>query len=176
MVEPGITAEGRQKGCKKAKGEIIVSAGADVVYSSNWLKELIKPIVKGDAIASCGKIVPLDGTKLEDIFSERILNPLAAISYTIKIPFAVGDNIAIRADIFRKVGGFDPKLITAEDTDLVKRLMKEGKVVYSSKAVAKVSMRRIREWGYGKYLSFHAQNFIKFHLKNKSEDEYKPIR
>ena len=44
--------------------------------------------------------------------------------------------MAIRRKVFEKIGGFDEKLLIAEDVDLVWRLWKEGiSIKYNSKAV-----------------------------------------
>jgi len=174
-VEPGIIAVGRQAAAEHAKGKIIISADADTIYPPNWLEELIRPINK-EVVASCGKILPLDGNTVEKVFAEAVLNNVASFTYKVKIPFAAAGNMAVSKDAFRKIGGFDTSLVTSEDTDLIKRLMSEGKVVYCPNAVCYVSMRRVRKWGYAKYLSFHTKNFIKAHIGENPFNIYEPIR
>jgi len=174
-VRPGIIAVGRQAAANKAKGKIFVSANADTVYPPNWLEEITRPI-KGEVVAACGKIMPLDGNAVEKVFADALLNNVASLTYLVKIPFAAADNMAIRKTAFDKAKGFNTKLVTAEDTDLMKRLMKVGKVVYLPKAVCYVSMRRVRKWGYAKYLTFHTRNFIRTHIGKKALNTYEPIR
>lgn len=174
-VEPGIIAVGRQAAAERAKGKIIVSADADTVYPPNWLEELTRPVNK-EVVASCGKILPLDGNTVEKVFAESVLDKVASFTYKVKIPFAAAGNMAVSADAFRKIKGFDITLTTSEDTDLIKRLMKVGKVIYCPNAVCYVSMRRVRKWGYAKYLSFHTKNFIKSHIGENPFNIYEPIR
>ncbi len=174
-VEPGIIAVGRQAAAEHAKGKIIVSADADTVYPPNWLEELTRPVRK-DVVASCGKILPLDGNTVEKVFAEAVLNSVASFTYKVKIPFAAAGNMAVSADAFRKIKGFDTTLVTSEDTDLIKRLMDVGKVVYCPNAVCYISMRRVRKWGYAKYLSFHTRNFIRTHVGENPFNIYEPIR
>lgn len=174
-VNPGIIAAGREAAAKKATGKILVSADADAYYPPNWLEELTRP-VKGKTVATCGKLLPLNGNRVEKLFAERVLNPVASFTYQVKIPFAAAMNLAISREAYEKVGGYNSGMRTAEDTDLMKRLMKAGKVVYCPNAICYVSMRRIRKWGYAKYLSFHTANFIKYHVGAKVFEIYEPIR
>jgi hypothetical protein len=53
---------------------------------------------------------------------------------------------------------------TCEDLDILKRCFKHGKTVYVKNAIAYTSARRIREWGWPKFIAFHTKNFIKYNL------------
>jgi glycosyltransferase involved in cell wall biosynthesis len=175
-VEPGNIAIGRQAAALMSKGKMIVSADADSDYPSNWLEELTRPLMQKDVVATCGKILPAEGTKVEEVFAEKILNNIASLTYLVKIPFAAASNMAVDKKAFDRIGGYDTSLLTAEDTDLMKRMMKVGKVAYCPNAICYVSMRRVRQWGYAKYLSFHTKNFIKSHIGSKVFSTYEPIR
>jgi len=37
-------------------------------------------------------------------------------------------------------------------------------------------MRRVRKWGYVKYLTYHISNFISYQLTDGSHSHYEPIR
>lgn len=174
-VPPGNIAIGRQAAAKIAKGKIIVSADADSIYPPNWLEELTRPLQK-EVVATCGKILPSEGTKVEKVFAEAVLNNIASFTYIVKIPFAAASNMAVDKKAFDAIGGYDTELLTAEDTDLMKRMMKHGKVAYCPSAICYVSMRRVRQWGYAKYLSFHTKNFIRSHIGSKVFSIYEPIR
>jgi len=80
------------------------------------------------------------------------------------------------AEIYRKSGGFDPKLITGEDTDFAVRLRKCGRFRFVGDAVVKVSMRRVNKWGYWKYIWFHTGNFIRTHFFKTPGKHYDPVR
>ncbi|MEK6979152.1 MAG: glycosyltransferase [Candidatus Micrarchaeota archaeon] len=172
----GIIAVGRQKGCDAARGKVLVHASADTVYARDWLEKLAEPILIGKAIAVCGRLLPYRGNVAENVFSLAIFEPLVRITYKLKIPFAAADNLAVKADTYRKIGGFDTELVTGEDTDLIKRLSKIGRVIYAKDAVARISMRRARKWGYMKYLLFHNANFLKMQFIGKCNKEYEAIR
>ncbi|MCK4319215.1 glycosyltransferase [Candidatus Micrarchaeota archaeon] len=165
---------GRVKGMKSAGGKLLVSTDADVWVNENWLEKLVKPL--GEYSACIGKFCPLDGNIAENLFSEAILTPSSYILSKTGMYLAGANNLAFTKEVYMKVGGFNPELVTAEDTDLIKRISKFGKIKYNKDAVVYVSMRRIREWGYRKYALFHANNFVLFHLKNEANGNYEPIR
>jgi glycosyltransferase involved in cell wall biosynthesis len=167
---------GRQAGALAAQGKVIVSAGADSYADSHWLDTLTRPIFDKTHIAAIGPVVPRDGNFMEKAFSHGILTPLGHILSKTDSHFAAADNMAFDAKIFHKAGGFNPNLVTGEDTDLVRRVKPHGKIAFLPDAHVYVSMRRVREWGYWKYLSFHTSNFFKYHLKGEAHEEYEPIR
>ena len=177
VFEPKRTiAAGRQAGFMEAQGKIIVSSSADVHVKSDWLAKLVAPIRKGHYVASGGPVVPKDGNLLEQAFANGLLTPAARGLSKLGIPYVVADNMAIRADIFRKIGGFDTDMVTAEDTYLIKKARRYGKFKFVKDAPVYISMRRVREWGYPKYLLYHGSNFFKYHFTGKSHSKYEPIR
>lgn len=173
---PGIIALARQKGFESAKGKILVCANADTIYPKTWLAKLTKPIYDKKAVASCGNLTPLDGNTIENIFAKNILNPITSISFKLGMHYAPGETIAFTKNAFRKVHGFNIKLKTAEDMDLIKRISKHGKVAYVPDAMVYISMRRVRKWGYFYYLTFHTSNFISINLLGRGHDDYEPVR
>jgi len=176
FAPPGIIAVARNKGSMESKGEIIIGAGADSIYDKHWLAELIAPIEKGRAVATAGKLMPMQGNFVERVFAEYILNPIQFCTFSFGLPYAGGDNMAFSREAFMKVCGYRTDLVTGEDIDLLKRLRKVGRVSYCPKAVTHVSMRRVKKWGYAKYLYFHSTNFLKMQFSGKAYATYEPIR
>lgn len=176
LVQAGSIALGRKTGCEEATGKIIVSANADAEYSSKWLDNISKPIREKSAIATIGKIVPLEGNALEEFTSNHVLNNLTKVSLAMKIPYAYAENMAFLKEIYLKAGGFNENMKTGEDTDLAKRLLEYGNVKYCPDAVGRMSMRRVRKWGYLKFVTFHTKNFIDIQMNNGHAKEYEPIR
>jgi len=168
-------AAGRQRGSRAAKGEIIAYTDADAVLPENWLEELAKPFC--DARVSCvfGSLRLSDATLLERLLS-RVLAIAFAASAFVGSPSGAGSCMAVRASAFRKSGGFDTRLVTAEDVDLQKKLKKFGRVVYAPAAVASVSPRRVRKWGYPKFILFHLRNWFKASFLGTPECNYEPVR
>ncbi len=169
-----IISKVRQTGAKKAKGEVILSASADSIYHKNWLETHLEKYEE-NVVGVVGKVKPLDGDKIDEIFSDFVLDPLARVLGKIGTHFSSADNLSIKKDVFKKIGGFNTKLITHEDTDLINRAKKYGKIRYSPDAISYVSMRRIKKWGKIKYVLFHGSNFINYHLFKKSHEKYEKV-
>lgn len=169
-------AAGRQSAVEESSGSVVAFCCADSFYPRDWLRELTQPILEGHVDAVGGMILPYDGTFLDRIFSRYLLAPLALGLSKIGIYFTPGESLAVSRRAFDAVGGFKVDMITAEDMDLVKRISKMGKVCLNPRAKAFVSMRRVRKWGYVKYLTYHVSNFISYQLTSGSHSHYEPVR
>ncbi|MFA5077415.1 MAG: glycosyltransferase [Candidatus Micrarchaeia archaeon] len=166
----------RNTGAFRARGEYLVCANGDTIYAKGWLKNIIKPFEKRNIVAVTGRILPKDGDIVDKVFANSILHPTAYLLSKVKMHYVDSSSMAMRRDIFLKVGGFDSKLKSGEDTELLKRMKKHGKIVYAKDSLALVSMRRVKKWGKAYYMYFHTTNFLKAHLLDKGHDRYEPIR
>ena len=70
---------------------------------------------------------------------------------------------------------FKEKLNTM-DLDILKRLKARGKLRFTPKAKVKVSTRRVKGWGYRKFLWHHITNAWKYVTTGKSHDDYERVR
>ena len=164
----------RRAGCLVAKGDIIVSASADIYYPEDWLEKLTLPIYYGKD-ASYGSIYVLDSTPLEKIASSIINKAVTPALKRLKVPYGTGDNIALKRDFYFDIGGFSP-IPTAEDLDLLKKAFAKGDVEYVEEARAYTDPRRIREWGTLKYVGFHMHNFLLYNLLGRYKKHYEVVR
>lgn len=171
----GTPSGGRYAGTEVARGRIFLFVSADVEISQNYVSEMAKAFEDKNVAWAMGKIAPQEGNAIERA-GAGVLNFITATINPLGIAYVNADNLAARADAYRKVGGFNPKLVTSEDTDLGKRLMKAGKFAYVGKATAFLSMRRVRKWGYFKFAVFHTINFFKTHLFSSAAERYDPVR
>lgn len=175
--EPKQTiSAGRQAGALASSGEIIVNVNADCYYPKNWLANLIKPFENPHIIGSFGRVIPKDGDFIDFIFANTFLHPVAYVLSKINLHFVASETMAIKRSAFFRINGFNTELICGEDTDLIKRMKKYGKIVYTPNAIIYISMRRVRKWGKAYYVYFHTTNFIKMHFLNKAHTYYEPIR
>ncbi|RLF61301.1 MAG: glycosyl transferase family 2 [Thermoplasmata archaeon] len=127
LVHGGSRGEGRNFGVSKAKGEIIAFTDGGCKADRNWLKELKKKISEGfDVVA--GKTI--DVGPFQDVI-ERV--KIEYKGYDITFPSC---NLAYKRELFEKIGGFDTRLITAEDIDLNLRAVDVGaKIGYNENAI-----------------------------------------
>ena len=171
----GTPSGGRYAATKIARGKILVFVSADVEISPNYLTDICGVFSNRKVAWAMARIAPSEGNAIEK-FGAWILNGAARILNPLGIAYVNADCLAARADSYHRVGGFNPKLVTSEDTDLGKRLMWCGKFAYASKAVSYLSMRRVRKWGYFRFVVFHTTNFFKTHLFSSAAERYDPVR
>ena len=158
-----LIAAGRQKGCMAAKGEVLVFSDADVVADENWLSRLVEPFEDEKVACSFGAVYLHDGSALDSFLSKYVFTFFLRASNALGFSSGAGSNMAVRASAFKKLGGFR-MVVTGEDVDLQARLRAVGKLVFVPNAVVSTSARRIRKWGFWRFVFFHARNWIKMNL------------
>lgn len=171
----GTPSGGRHAAAMSARGKYLLFTGADVEVAQGWMERMIAPLRDKRVSGTLGSVAPLEGTALEE-FLVWWLRPLAVIMNGMGQVYAYGESMACTKAMYRKTGGFDPKLVTGEDTDFGMRLAKAGKFLFVWDAVVRVSMRRPRSWGYARYTFFHVGNFIRSHFLEGPSKRYDPVR
>ena len=169
-------ALGRQTGAQAAKYPVLAFTDADAYIRSDWLSQLASSLSDCRVAGVHGKLLPLDGNRIENDFCEYVLPLYSQFMVQVNKPSVPGSNFAVRKKAFDAVNGFNTKLVTAEDVDLCNRIVKLGRFAYNPEAVVYVSTRRVREWGYLKTLSFYISNTLKYHTTGSAGMEYDVIR
>ena len=177
VVEPTRTiAAGRQAGAKIAKGDIFLYTDADTLVDPQWIRRMVDAFSDPKVGVAYGVIQPRDASWIEFHLIGGS-STLAAWSLNlVGLDYVSGNNMAIRSSVFKKIGGFNISLKTGEDTDIVQRARKVSKARFVKDAVISYSMRRIRGWGYPKYLCFHTKNFFMSTLFHKPAMNYDAVR
>lgn len=169
-------AYGRQMGAEAARYEVIAFTDSDTYIPPNWLSCISASLDEKGVSGMHGQLMPLDGNRLENDFCRYVLPPYSKLMVRINQPSVPGANFAVTREAFQKAGGFNTKLITAEDVELCKRVKQHGRIVFNPEAIVFVSTRRVRKWGYLRMVRFHVSNTIKIHALNKADMEYEPVR
>lgn len=122
---PGAGAA-RNIGATIATGRYLLFCDADDVVADGWLTAL-HAVARTHHLAA-GRF---DGTLLNrprDLRSRALpqTDGLQRSTRLPALPHAGAGNLAVRADLFRAVGGFDPRVRFLEDTDLCWRLQLAG--------------------------------------------------
>ncbi len=167
----------RMAGAKIAKGDVIAFTDADALLPENWVEQIADEF-EGDAGLAMlySPVYFSDAPSFERSASKLVMAAFVSACAFIGFHNPIGSNIAVRRKTFEEAGGFNTNLVTAEDLDLGRRMARRGKLNYCRKIFVEVSARRIKKWGYPKFVFFHLVNALKFHLTGSPEKKYEPVR
>jgi len=84
--------------------------------------------------------------------------------------------MAIRKNVFEKIGGFDENLKNNEDHDLAIKTKKYGKFVFCKKTCAFNSTRRVNKIGIKNILKKYSVSYLNYKLGKKGNIDYNTIR
>jgi glycosyltransferase involved in cell wall biosynthesis len=132
-------AYARNTGAQAAQGENVAFCDADDEVDDNWLPAVAAALRKHEAIA-----FRTDTAKLNPGADGRMINQsdgLQPYTYPPYLPYS-GGTIAMRRDLFLKLGGFDESMLACEDADLCWRLQHAGvPLVFARDALVHVRLR-----------------------------------
>jgi hypothetical protein len=119
----GICAA-RNAGAAKAQGEILAFVDDDAEVEPGWAPAIRSAFAGGAALVGGRIRVPPPRTLAEWYRAPSEQHDIGGRSGF--LPFVCGANFAIRADVFRRLGGFDESLPASEDMDLSFRAQLAG--------------------------------------------------
>jgi len=129
----GSRGIGRNAGVQEARGEWVAFIDGDCFADSQWLKNLREGLARSPVVA--GRTVVVGKHPYGQL--ERV--ELLQMGFDVTFPSC---NLAYRRELFLRLGGFDPRFITAEDIDLNMRAVQAGaSIVFIPSAVVYHHMR-----------------------------------
>ena len=179
LRERGVS-KARNYGATHAKGDILLFLDANVIVPPHFANTI-------DDVFSCSRIVgatchnkPLN-PKLSELIFFRILNVCIRFSMNVLPPtrfkfYPSGAFIAVRKEMFERIGGFNENTTTSEDSDLVYQLSKRGKFVFINALAIYESMRRSRQVGLFKLFRAWIRNYLIFLVHGTTSHEWIHIR
>ncbi|MEM0128592.1 MAG: glycosyltransferase [Thermoplasmata archaeon] len=114
---PSSRGEGRNHGVARARHDRIAFTDGDCVADPGWLAAIRRGFLEAPVVA--GTTVPIAPSRFGEL--ERVELYLEGSDVT--FPSA---NLGYAAALFRELGGFDPRFVTAEDIDLNLRAVQAG--------------------------------------------------
>src|SRR5262249_26721652 len=135
---PGVAgAEMRNRGASAATGDAVAFVDADHEIESTWARVAIAALASGRVGAAGAPYhAPQNGT-----WVQRTYDTLRTrVAGRRDVEWLGSGNLAVRADAFREVSGFDTTLETCEDVDLCQRLRAAGYRVLSDDRLRSVHL------------------------------------
>ncbi len=170
---PGIS-EARKEGFAQTHGEIIASTDADSAPSPVWLANIAACFKDPRVVCVYGPTHFME----KDFFSvllSRLSDYYNLINRFLNNDQTPGMNFAVRKTAYEKIGGYNPKLPTAEDIDVGYRIRSEGKIIYHPGVLVYTSNRRLKAQKL-QFFIHHFFNNIRYKLTGTASSDFKPIR
>lgn len=141
-------AEGRNRGARLARAEVLVFVDADCILPPRVLEHILAALADRDVIGGATLFSPMAGT-----LPERLLFFLANAYQRATIawgwPHNAGFCFFFRRSVFERIGGMREDLLLNETHDIALRSRRLGRFVSLPDVVA-TSMRRFRGNGFAK--------------------------
>ncbi|OHA18555.1 MAG: hypothetical protein A2664_02865 [Candidatus Taylorbacteria bacterium RIFCSPHIGHO2_01_FULL_46_22b] len=174
---------GRNAGAKAAKGEYLIFIDADVTIPNidHTIQTIIDRFQKNSTIVGITvklAVLPECATWADKLVYLYINASVVFFNDWLHIGHAPGGEFqAIRSSAFKTLGGFDERLVAAEDIDMFRRLSKIGKTYFDRSVFVYHTARRAHAIGWPKLLIQWSANAISGWLFKRSvSKEWKVIR
>ncbi|MBZ9572293.1 glycosyltransferase [Patescibacteria group bacterium] len=153
IIKGGLSAIGRNKGAKIARGDLLLFLDADVVLPKKFIERVLKEFRERnlDIASLC---LDSQSKRKTQKFLFNIFYNWPILIFEKNLAHA-SQAILVKKDVYQKLGGFDEKIKFAEDHNFVRRAKKIGKfgILRSTKIFS--SLRRFEEDGWVKtYLKY----------------------
>ncbi|MDJ1469748.1 glycosyltransferase [Cytophagaceae bacterium DM2B3-1] len=143
---PSLT-KARNTGWQKARGNYIFYIDDDAIAHADWLASIYTACIDQSKDILGGKVIPIWESPRPSWLHDKLLGALSIVDYsstpqflTKKYPFGV--NMGFRKELLERTGGFNSKLgrkgtklLSGEETALIKQLQKKGCTVYYDPAI-----------------------------------------
>ncbi len=137
--------EGRNRGARAARGDVLLFADADTVLPPRLLEAVGRALEDPGVVGGTTGFLPLDGTRAEGALF-RLANVYQRAMTAIGLPHNAGYCFFFRRAAFERLGGIREDMLLNETHDVALRSRALGRFVVLPETV-RTSMRRFRANG-----------------------------
>jgi glycosyltransferase involved in cell wall biosynthesis len=171
---------GRNMGAASARGDILIFFNADVrigdpdLFFSNMARAISD---ERFSAATCNvRIYPEDEGNVDRVF-HRCFNWYCRLLNASGMGMGRGECHVIRKEMFRRIGGYNPKMAAGEDYELFVRLRHVGRVHFARELTVFESPRRYRQMGYlGVSVLWFLNGFAALLFHRSVVKRWRPVR
>lgn len=155
--------------CRAASGDLVAMTGADCEVPNDWIERFL-PYFKDERIIAC--YGPVHSTGRSYRRTLKFFSYFDKVIVKLKISWGVSDaNLIIRKSVLEKVGYFDTRVQMLEDSMLMKKIRRYGKLKFLSDNIVNTSPRRLEKEGAKKVFIDRTISLIKMKLLHSVGDE-----
>ena len=144
--------EGRNRGAAVAKGEVLVfiDAGVRIKNPKEFFETIVQLFKDNPSLVAAVPRVgihPSEATTADTLVHGAV-NAIIHFFNAVGLGAGKGETQIIRREAFKKVGGYNERLVAAEDNDLMRRLARMGTTRFVSSLQVYDNPSRYRKLGY----------------------------
>ena len=149
ITNGGSYSVGRNNGARIARGKYLLFLDADCILPKNFLESNLEEFKKSNKGAGTTPVKPISDKIIDKIFFS-LYNFWSILMSKIS-PHCAGCSIFVKKSVFKKLNGFNEKVVFAENLDFSRRAKKYGFV--NLPAGIYTSVRRMDKDGRLKFMS-----------------------
>jgi len=174
-------AMGRNLGASIADGDYLVFIDGDVMIPdiNNFFIKALNLFEKKKLVGLTVyvRVFPEMSTLSDRLIFGAINNSHYILNNLLNVGSAIGEFQMIETSAFKKLNGYNEKIVVGEDRDMFSRLSKIGQVHIEPSLTVLHTSRRAHNVGWASLVAFWMKNTIYLKLyKRSSVTEWKPIR
>jgi len=162
-------------GIRASGGGLIAFTGADCIAPRDWLEKSARAFTDSGVVACYGPVLTLGDAHRRTFKAYNLFN-MALVR--LKLSWGVSDaNLLVRRSVLERAGLFDPRVQMLEDSWLLRKIRRYGKIKFINHNYIKTSARRLERSGIAKVFVERTAAMLKLKIFHRLGDEhFEPVR